>query len=131
MRLSMQRLAGPVAAVVLTAAGLVSAPIVNAQTQPPAAGAPNQTQNIPEQKLDAAAAAMEQVASLRKQYQQRIEEAPASDKERIAGEGSNALVKAVTDQGLSVDEYSTILQVAQNDPTVRDKLLQRLRPDSK
>jgi hypothetical protein len=40
-------------------------------------------------------------------------------------------VKAVTDQGLSVDEYSTILQVAQNDPQVRDKLLQRLRPDSK
>ena len=74
---------------------------------------------------------MEQVASLRKQYQQRIEEAPAADKERIAGEGSNALVKAVTDQGLSVDEYSTILQVAQNDTAVRDKLLQRLRPDSK
>ena len=128
MQPSRQRL---IAAMVLTAAGLLSAPVVNAQTQPPAAAPSAQTPNIPEQKLDAAAAAMEQVASLRKQYQQRIEEAPAADKERIAGEGSNALVKAVTDQGLSVDEYSTILQVAQNDTAVRDKLLQRLRPDLK
>ena len=120
-----------IAAMVLTAAGLLSAPVVNAQTQPPAAAPSGQTTNIPEQKLDAAAAAMEQVASLRKQYQQRIEEAPTADKERIAGKGGKALVKAVTDQGLSVDEYSTILQVAQNDAAVRDKLLQRLRPDSK
>ena len=51
--------------------------------------------------------------------------------DRLRMVGSNALVKAVTDQGLSVDEYSTILQVAQNDAAVRDKLLQRLRPDSK
>ena len=120
-----------IAAMVLTAAGLLSAPVVNAQTQPPAAVPSDQASNIPEQKLDAAAAAMQQVASLRKQYQQRIEEAPTADKERIAGEGSNALVKAVTDQGLSVDEYSTILQVAQNDAAIRDKLLQRLRPDAK
>ena len=73
-----------IAAMVLTAAGLLSAPVVNAQTQPPAAAPSGQTTNIPEQKLDAAAAAMEQVASLRKQYQQRIEEAPTADKETMS-----------------------------------------------
>jgi hypothetical protein len=35
--------------------------------------------------------------------------------------------KAVTDQGLSIDEYTTILAVAQKDPIVRDKLIQRLK----
>jgi hypothetical protein len=125
----MRRFVRPIAAAALTAAGLLSAPAVNAQAQPPLPSQSDQAPSIPEQKLDAAAAAMTQVASLRKQYQQRIEEAPASDKERIAGEGSSALVKAVTDQGLSIDEYSTILQVAQNDKAVRDKLLQRLRPE--
>jgi hypothetical protein len=37
-------------------------------------------------------------------------------------------VKAVTDQGLSVEEYTSIMVVAQNDPMVRQKILQRLKP---
>ena len=38
------------------------------------------------------------------------------------------LAKAVTEQGLSVEEYTTILEVAQNDPDVLEKLKQRIRP---
>jgi len=34
--------------------------------------------------------------------------------------------KAVTDQGLSVDEYNSIIRTAQNDPAVRQKLAQRI-----
>jgi len=34
------------------------------------------------------------------------------------------LEKAVTDQGLSVDEYNNIIRTAQNDPKVREKLTQ-------
>ena len=41
-------------------------------------------------------------------------------------EADSALEKAVKDHGLSMDEYDTILQTAQNDPAVREKLLQRL-----
>jgi hypothetical protein len=36
------------------------------------------------------------------------------------------MTTAITDQGLSLDEYATIVRVAQNDPVVRGKLLQRL-----
>jgi hypothetical protein len=35
--------------------------------------------------------------------------------------------KAVTDQGLTVEEYTDIVNVAQKDPAVRDKLLRRLQ----
>jgi hypothetical protein len=34
-------------------------------------------------------------------------------------------------EGLSVEEYSTILRVAQNDPTVRKRLLERIGPSSR
>jgi hypothetical protein len=39
--------------------------------------------------------------------------------------------KAITDQGLSVEEYDSILEVAQNDPEVREKIRQRIRPSAK
>jgi hypothetical protein len=44
-------------------------------------------------------------------------------------EAVNALEKAVTDQGLSVEEYDSILEVAQSDPDVREKIRQRIRGD--
>jgi hypothetical protein len=71
------------------------------------------------------------VASLKQDYQQRIAAAAPSDKERIANEAINALAKAITDQGLSVEEYDSILEVAQNDPEVREKIRQRTRPSAK
>jgi len=79
-------------------------------------------------KLDAAAAALQEAANFREKYQQRIESAAPSDKPGIADEAKNALMKAITDQGLSVEEYASILVVAQNDPVVREKILQRINP---
>jgi hypothetical protein len=117
----------PLAAAVLTGVWLAPVPAANAQAQLPPASS-DQTPNISDRKLDAAAAALKQVASIKENYQQRIETAAPSDKDRIATEANNALVTAVTDQGLSVEEYNAILVVAQNDPGVREKILQRIRP---
>lgn len=120
-------------AVVLTAACLLAAPAVQAQDQkaaPPSIAKPEASTpsaNIPEQKLDAAAAAVKGVSAVRDDYEQKLAQAPQDQKPRIVDEADNAMAKAVTDQGLSVEEYTTILQVAQNDPTVRDKLLERLK----
>ena len=74
----------------------------------------------------AAAAAVQRVTSLKKDYQQRITAAAPADKERILNEANSAMVKAVTDQGLSVEEYNSILEVAQNNPGVRAKIRQRM-----
>jgi len=89
------------------------------------------SQNITDEKLDAAAAALNQVANLKESFQQRIETAEPADKRRLTEEANNALVKAITDQGLSVEEYTAILVVAQNDATVRQRIIQRLRPSEK
>jgi len=89
-------------------------------------GPSDRTTAIPDQKLDAAAAVLERIASLKKDYEEQMVAAPASDKKRIAAEAFSAFQKAVTDQGLSVNEYISILEVAQNDPEVGDKIRQRL-----
>jgi hypothetical protein len=151
------RLSQPLAAAVLGVAGLLLLPAANAQmnqTQPrpqaqspqaqspqaqspqaqspqaqsPQAQSPSST--IPDEKLTAAAAALGEVTSIRQSYERKIAEAPQPDKQRVTDEANNALKKAVNDQGLSVDEYNTILRTAQNDPTVRQKLAQRIPPST-
>ena len=113
---------------------LALAPTVNAQNQsepsgpsPTTPGPSNPSASIPDNKLDAVAAAMKSVSMVKEDYGRRIAQAPDSDKSRLGDEGEQALAKAVTDQGLSVGEYSEILQVAQNNPAVRQKILQRLK----
>lgn len=128
----MRLLTSPFLVTALIAAWPLSLPAAYAQSpgaSPPAAS--EQAPTIPDQKLDAAAAAIERVASLKEDYQQQIAAAPASDRERIATEAIGALSKAVTDQGLSIDEYNSILEVAQSDPEVGAKIRQRLQPAMK
>jgi uncharacterized protein DUF4168 len=106
-------------------------PLANAQrgqSEAPSPGLSTPAPSITEQKLDAAAAALQRVVSLEKTYGERLAEAPPAEKERILAEANDALKKAVADQGLSVEEYSSILEVAQNDPDVRGRILQRIRP---
>ena len=114
---------------------LAFAPTVNAQNQsepsrpsPTMPGPSSPSASIPDNKLDAAAAAMKSVSTVKEDYGRRIAQAPDdSEKSRLANEGGQALTKAVTDQGLSVAEYTEILQVAQNNTAVREKILQRMK----
>ena len=142
------RLLRSVAAVTLSIGALLLIPGANAQMNPPQARPqaqtpqtqPSQTQpsqtrppqgqlptaTISDVKLSAAAAAIGQVTTIRQSYQSKIAAAAPSDKQRLAEEANHALEKAVTDQGLSVDEYNSIIRTAQNDPAVRQKLTQRI-----
>jgi hypothetical protein len=120
----------------VVAVACLIAPAANGQTQSPPAQTPApsspvpdrsaQSPDIPDQKLDAAAVALQKMTALKRDYEQRVEAASDSDKQRIVDEANNAITKAVTDQGLSVEEYITIMVMAQNDPQVRSKLIQRL-----
>jgi hypothetical protein len=119
----------PLAAAALTAVWLLSVSSANVSAQVQSPPAPSgQAQSIPDEKLDKTAAAVEGVASVKESYQGRMEAATPTDRPRIAEEAKNALEGAVTGQGLSVEEYNSILTVAQNDPDVREKLLKRIRP---
>lgn len=102
-------------------------PVANAQRSAPELTAP--APSISDQKLDAAAAALEQVSAIQQTYRQRFAQAATpSDQDRIVAEAHNALTKAVQDQGLSVEEYNSIIETAQNNSEVRGKVLQRIQP---
>ena len=128
----------PFAAVALTVGVLLLVPAAEAQMNPPQARpqaqspqtpslqTPSPSTPISDEKQNAAAAAIGQVATIRQSDEGKIAAAPSSDKQRLAKEQNDALEKAVTDQGLSVDEYNSIIRTAQNDPTVREKLTQRI-----
>jgi len=106
------------------------APSASPSASPPAAASPDQSKpaaDIPDQKLDATAAAVKGVTAVRQTFEQKLAAAPAADKKRIVDEAQQAIAKAVTDQGLSLEEYSSILQVAQNDPTLQNKIIERLK----
>jgi hypothetical protein len=118
---------------VLAAAFLAAAvPATNAQdsqAQSPAPSPSQPSQNIPDHKLDATAKALDQIADVKESFTKQIEATPNdSDKQRLVDDANKALVKAVTDQGLTVEEYTSIMVVAQNDPAVRQKILQRMKP---
>jgi uncharacterized protein DUF4168 len=106
-------------AVSLGVLSLISLPPAYSQNQPVPSG-------ISDTKLDQAAAAIMHVDKLQRSYQQKLEQAPVNERDHVIEEADNALAKAVTDHGLSIDEYDAIIHTAQNDPAVREKLLQRL-----
>ena len=124
---------GTLCAMTVTAAGFLFMPAAHAQQQAPSGPSvttPSPTTTptiIPDKKLDAAAAALKKVSVIKNKYDQQVAEAPAAEKQRLEGEAGDAMAKAVIDQGLSIEEYTTILTVAQKNPVVRDKLLQRMK----
>jgi len=128
MRRNLRRLTQIFAVAALVAAWHGSA---SAQAQSPSPQGSQPATNLSDQKLDQTAAAMQNVVKVKQDYQQRLQSASESDRERITKEASDALKSAVTEQGLSVEEYSSILVVAQSDPEVQKKLLERIQPKDK
>jgi hypothetical protein len=124
----MQSFTRSFAATILTVGCCLSIPVVDVVAQSPPPGPSTAAPDLSDQKLNAAAGALKRIASLQKDYRQRIEEAPA-EKERIVAEAHNEFTKAVTEQGLSVEEYASILDAARDDPKIQDKILRRLRSD--
>jgi hypothetical protein len=132
MRLWIQLLTGAMLAVAVPAANAQEQKQTPAPSPSEPKQVPDQKQAIPDQKLDAAAAALGQISNVKENYQQQIEKsAEPAEKQRLVDEANKAMVKAVTDQGLSVEEYTAILVMAQSDSGVRQKILDRLRPSNK
>ena len=121
----MRLLTRSLVAMMLTAGCYLSIPTVNVLAQSPPPGPSVSARDL----LKAVATALERVASLRNDYRQRIAEVEApAEKERIVVEANKELTRAVTDQGLSVEEYTSILDAARDNPEIRDKLIQHIRP---
>ena len=126
----MQRSIAGIAAALLCTSWAISARPAAAQQQPSTQQEPPATlspaPNLSDQQLDKAAAAIKNLEGLRSAYTQKLAGAKPDEQDKIASEASAAMKKAVTDQGLSVAEYNSIVKLAQDNPSVRAQIAQRL-----
>lgn len=96
-----------------------AAPAPAPQTEAPA-GAAQQD----DAKLKSFAVAFIEVAKVTQSYQPQIESAgTAEDQSRLRQEAGEKMVEAVNEaDGISLDEYNTIIQAAQTDPDLAQKI---------
>ena len=107
--------------------------LAQAQETQPTQQAPAQTGTksapISEQKIEAFAVAYLQVDKVRQEYSAKIgATSDTAAKEKLQSEASQQMVKAVeASPNISVEEYTTILTAAQNDPALAKKVQEKLQ----
>jgi hypothetical protein len=90
---------------------------------PPAAVGPNAS-NIPDATVCKVGTAFQQVLQIRKNYGERIQSAASADEQRNLGrQVDEESVQAVVAQGITVDQYDRLIQLALNDRRLGSRLL--------
>lgn len=116
------------AAASLTAIGLAFGAIgAKAQEAAPApqmeAPAAAPAGNVDEAKLKSFAVAFLEVAKVNQVYQPQIEAAQPDDQQRLQQEAGQKMIEAVNaSDDITVDEYNQIIQAAQTDPELAQRI---------
>ncbi len=77
-------------------------------------------------------AAMRQVTDIRQSYAPRVAAARNDDeKQTLQQQAMDQAVRAINDQGLSVDQYNQVIRLAQADPTLQEQLLSAAQTSGK
>jgi hypothetical protein len=84
-------------------------------------------QQIPDQTIGKAGAALHDVAKLQQKYQGQMESASPQQKQNLSEQANAEAVQAIQSHGISVQEYSNVMHTAQNDPQVKQRVLQAAR----
>jgi hypothetical protein len=95
--------------------GLLLAPVL-AMAQAPSAA-------IPDQTIGKAGAALHDVAKLQQKYQGQMDSASPEQKKGLSEQANAEAVQAIQSHGISVQEYSNVVHTAQNNPQVKQRLL--------
>jgi hypothetical protein len=116
---------GAIAVVLL---GTVAIVPVAAQQAPPAerdatsGKTPNAT--VPDETVARTGAALKQVTEINNVYAPKMEAAPTTDERaRLRDQEIDAAKKAIGEQGLTIDQYNKVLQLADADQALRERLL--------
>jgi hypothetical protein len=68
--------------------------------------------------------ALGNVATIRQQYTQRMQSTNSpQQRQELTDRARTDMEKAIGNQGLTIDRYNQVIQMAQNDPTLRQRLL--------
>ena len=91
--------------------------------QTPDAGSQTQGQ-LSDAMVRKVGTALRHVVTIRQQYAQREQsEKSPEQQQKLTDQAQKDMVKAIGEQGLSVDQYSQAMQMAQADPALRQRLV--------
>jgi Domain of unknown function (DUF4168) len=94
------------------------------ETPAPRAATPSMSPGtIPDQTIGKVGAALHDVAQLQEKYQGRMESASPEQKQGLSEQANAEAVQAIQSHGLSVQEYSSVVRTAQNNPQIKQRLL--------
>jgi hypothetical protein len=79
--------------------------------------------SITDGTIGKAGAALRDVAKLQEKYQGKMESATPEQKQGLSEQANAEAVQAIQSHGLSVQEYSSVVRTAQNNPQVKQRLL--------
>ncbi|WP_011580737.1 MULTISPECIES: DUF4168 domain-containing protein [Chelativorans] len=100
-------------------------PSAPAATQPaaPAPNQPSQATSVTDEKLETFVVALAEVERIKQEYSQRLQTAGSeAEQQQIQNEAGQKMLQAVEGKGISVDEYNQIIQTAQTDPALAERL---------
>jgi hypothetical protein len=102
----------------------LAAPNQAASTMSPPSGSPSSQPAAPDAAtIGKAGAALHDVALVQEKYQGKIDSATPAQKQTLSAQANAEAMQAIQSRGLSVQEYTNVVRVAQNDPKVKQQLL--------
>jgi hypothetical protein len=87
-------------------------------------GTATQQAPVPDAVVHKVGAALRQTATIRQKYADRAEAANSpQQKQELTSQVETEMLKAISDQGLSLQQYNQVIQMAQADPSLKQRVL--------
>jgi len=122
-----------IAAAMLTAAvapGFAQPATGSATTQQPQTGTPTtgtpatQPGAVSDDLVHKVGAALRETVTIRQKYTQRAQAANTPEqKQALSGQVETEMMRAISGQGLSLQQYNQVIQMAQADPSLKQRVL--------
>jgi hypothetical protein len=93
-------------------------------TPPQAPGAATQQGQVSDVMVRKVGMALRQTATIRQKYAERMQSQGAPEQQQQLTQQAQAeMMKAISAQGLSVQQYNQVIQMAQADPSLKQRLI--------
>src|SRR6185437_6954392 len=79
--------------------------------------------SISDGTISKAGAALHDVAAVNQKYLGEMQKASPEQKQSLSTQANAEAVQAIQSHGLSVDQYTSVIRTARNDPQVKQRLL--------
>jgi hypothetical protein len=91
---------------------------------PQVPGATQQQGELTDAMVQKVGTALRHMATIRQDYARRAQATNSQQQQQeLTNQAERDMTKAISDQGLSVQQYNQVIQMAQNDPTLKQRLL--------